>query len=442
MGKKETAALERRRRDARRQARMLASSLRVALDDADGNVLDVRFHLSELEMALDELRAVQRDYSMTLDDVDYEGDADEAYEFLKELSLFFVFILCNVTLVDVMRIYGGWVVYYPTGGCMLWNVQRSSRQHLDTDPVVGVMGLDFSMNVFYYYLTDTFTECEDRSYNGCFIIDDGGFVVMHRDWLNLQRPQDAYNIHISKKEPGVAKTLIENNIMQRRGCINHEQLLKQYTWLVSMQSDSLDYNNFVIYNIRETNLFVVLLKNRVDDIISACLQISASLPICVSYTEVECPCADKLEFSYCDNELEIDTDTDPPCAPFVDAAPMVGSFSSRSNLEPCHDYQCEGRPERECIVTTTCTWNGKSCSVHSPKEKGSSKTTVIAVVVVLLVVVAIAAVVGGIFYWKRKGSPATTSNSAGRSASYVNDSFDMGRHEPPPSYGDVCESNN
>ncbi|ELU15178.1 hypothetical protein CAPTEDRAFT_211742 [Capitella teleta] len=86
MGKKETAALERRRRDARRQARMLASSLRVALDDADGNVLDVRFHLSELEMALDELRAVQRDHSMTLDDVDYEGDADEAYEFLKELS--------------------------------------------------------------------------------------------------------------------------------------------------------------------------------------------------------------------------------------------------------------------------------------------------------------------------------------------------------------------
>jgi hypothetical protein len=86
MGKKEIAALERRRRDARRQARMLASSLRVALDDADGNVLDVRFHLSELEMALDELKAVQRDYSMTLDDVDYEGDADEAYEFLKELS--------------------------------------------------------------------------------------------------------------------------------------------------------------------------------------------------------------------------------------------------------------------------------------------------------------------------------------------------------------------
>ncbi|ELT96042.1 hypothetical protein CAPTEDRAFT_211996 [Capitella teleta] len=86
MGKKETAALERRRRDARRQARMLASSLRVALDDADGNVLDVRFHLSELEMALDELKAVQRDYSMTLDDVDYEGDVDEAYEFLKELS--------------------------------------------------------------------------------------------------------------------------------------------------------------------------------------------------------------------------------------------------------------------------------------------------------------------------------------------------------------------
>ncbi|ELU13339.1 hypothetical protein CAPTEDRAFT_219076 [Capitella teleta] len=85
MGKKEIAALERRRRDARGQARMMARTLRVALDDANGNVLDVRFHLSELEMALDELRGVQRDYSMTLDDVDYEGNADEAYEFLKEL---------------------------------------------------------------------------------------------------------------------------------------------------------------------------------------------------------------------------------------------------------------------------------------------------------------------------------------------------------------------
>ncbi|ELT97591.1 hypothetical protein CAPTEDRAFT_205869 [Capitella teleta] len=78
MGKKAIAALEKRRRDARRQTRMLVSSFKVALDDADGNVLDVRFHLGELEMALDELRAVQRNYSVTLDDVDYEGDGDEA----------------------------------------------------------------------------------------------------------------------------------------------------------------------------------------------------------------------------------------------------------------------------------------------------------------------------------------------------------------------------
>ncbi|ELU16667.1 hypothetical protein CAPTEDRAFT_192407 [Capitella teleta] len=140
-----------------------------------------------------------------------------------------------------------------------------SGGHVNTDPVVGAMGLDFKMDAFYVFLTDAFPACLDSSNVGCFIIDDAGFVIMHHDWLNLKNRQDAYNIHISQKEPGVARTLIENKVMIQTGCINHEQLLHQYTWLVSMQNTTLSFRNFVIYNIRETNLFVVVLRSRSEE---------------------------------------------------------------------------------------------------------------------------------------------------------------------------------
>jgi hypothetical protein len=64
------------------------------------------------------------------------------------------------------------------------------------------------------------------------MVDDGGFVVMHHDWLDLDDKHAAYNVHIAAKEPGVAKILIEENLMHRLGCINHEDRLNQFTWLV------------------------------------------------------------------------------------------------------------------------------------------------------------------------------------------------------------------
>ncbi|ELT90477.1 hypothetical protein CAPTEDRAFT_196422 [Capitella teleta] len=94
----------------------------------------------------------------------------------------------------------------------------------------------------------------------CFMIDDGGFIIMHYEWLDLQDGKEAYHyVH------------------------------------------------------------------------------SGALPTCVSYTDVQCPCANKLDFSYCRNVMNLDTDSDPPCAPFDVGPTMVGDFSSRPNLKRCHD---------------------------------------------------------------------------------------------------------
>ncbi|ELU01004.1 hypothetical protein CAPTEDRAFT_222126 [Capitella teleta] len=324
-------------------------------------------------------------------------------------------------------------------------VAGRSSGHVSTDPVVGVMGLDFNMDVFYYYLSDTFPACLDSSNVGCFMIDDGGFIVMHHDWLNLENRHDAYNVHIIQKEPGVASVLIENTVMEKIGCVNHEVLLHQYTWLVSMQSDSIDYNNFVIYNIRETNLFVVLLKSLISEASSACRKTDGFLPTCVPYTTVQCPCALKLEFDFCSNKRYSDSDTDPPCAPFDEGPPVIGSFNTPSNLPQCYDYKCESRSERNCRVTSACRWNGKSCSLRpddSDEKDASNSSTVIAVVIVILILVAVVAV-GAICYCKRKrASPsdrhaASTSAHRNPTSGYANQALSIGTNEPPPAYGDV-----
>uniref|UniRef100_X1ZS57 Uncharacterized protein n=1 Tax=Capitella teleta TaxID=283909 RepID=X1ZS57_CAPTE len=200
---------------------------------------------------------------------------------------------------------------------------RADNSHDDSDPVVGVMGLDFTMNVFYYFMTDAFPECADPDNLGCFMVDDGGFVVMHHDWLDLDDKHAAYNVHIAAKEPGVAKILIEENLMHRLGCINHEDRLNQFTWL------------------------------------------DGPLPACVAWTQVQCTCADKFEFNFCQNKPELDTrDSYPPCAAFEDNSltPLPPSRMSK-DLKQCHHYDCEPKSKR-AIFSRWFGWCGSDNYLH------------------------------------------------------------------------------
>ncbi|ELU16026.1 hypothetical protein CAPTEDRAFT_193019 [Capitella teleta] len=226
---------------------------------------------------------------------------------------------------------------------------RADNSHDDSDPIVGVMGLDFTMNVFYYFMTDAFPECADPDNLGCFMVDDGGFVVMHHDWLDLDDKHAAYNVHIAAKEPGVAKILIEENLMHRLGCINHEDRLNQFTWL------------------------------------------DGPLPACVAWTQVQCTCADEFEFNFCQNKPELDTrDSYAPCAAFEDNSltPLPPSRMSE-DLKQCHYYDCESKSKRDCQTTATCTWLGESCSVSKSKEGPFSVLIIVAIAVGVVAVVLI-----------------------------------------------------
>ena len=86
MSRKEAALLQRRRRDARRQVEFRTASLSAALD-CDENPITIRSLLGDLESALKSLEDVQGDYSLILDDLAYEADATEAFEFRQKCLL-------------------------------------------------------------------------------------------------------------------------------------------------------------------------------------------------------------------------------------------------------------------------------------------------------------------------------------------------------------------
>eukprot|EP00914_Ancora_sagittata_P030693 GHVO01061672.1.p1 GENE.GHVO01061672.1~~GHVO01061672.1.p1 ORF type:complete len:106 (-),score=8.86 GHVO01061672.1:93-410(-) len=92
---------------------------------------------------------------------------------------------------------------------------------------------------------------------------------------------------------------------------------------ISMQTDYIAFNGFTIYNIRDTNLFVVLVRESLYGR-SACLETvciilnlfvdqfnilvsqDGDLPVCVEWTDVQCTCAITLQFNYCQNKPEFD----------------------------------------------------------------------------------------------------------------------------------------
>ena len=43
---------------------------------------------------------------------------------------------------------------------------RPGGSHGYDDPIVGVMGMDFTMYYFYYLVVGSFTECQDTQYDG------------------------------------------------------------------------------------------------------------------------------------------------------------------------------------------------------------------------------------------------------------------------------------
>lgn len=75
-------------------------------------------------------------------------------------------------------------------------------------------------------------------YCRCIIINDKGFIIVHKDWIEEASESVGKNdIHIAQEESHIAERLIQKDILQAKSCIDIARDFKQSVyWQVHTES--------------------------------------------------------------------------------------------------------------------------------------------------------------------------------------------------------------
>ena len=108
--------------------------------------------------------------------------------------------------------------------------------------------------------------------HSCFAIDNGGFVIVHPDYISGTAPSAAE--HIMFKEPAIATELVSNQIMYNDSCVDIINIDLQFFWKVWA----------VISLLVTTNAYYSLAHFRLDKLCANCLLFMPSyafLKLCI-----------------------------------------------------------------------------------------------------------------------------------------------------------------
>ena len=98
---------------------------------------------------------------------------------------------------------------------------RAASLHSSTDPVVAVMGLDFTLRYFYKELQELFpTVCKRASTIRCFILDDSGYLIAHQGLIDPNGKGPVEQQHVTHKEPLVANDILNHRWFVRKRLCN------------------------------------------------------------------------------------------------------------------------------------------------------------------------------------------------------------------------------
>ena len=68
-------------------------------------------------------------------------------------------------------------------------------------------------------------------------MDTSGFIVLHKDFIEVSSSTESVQqIHVSSKEPTIARDLVARNIMKKAACVSVENFSNQYFWKVSFNN--------------------------------------------------------------------------------------------------------------------------------------------------------------------------------------------------------------
>ncbi|XP_070560450.1 VWFA and cache domain-containing protein 1-like [Ptychodera flava] len=238
-----------------------------------------------------------------------------------------------------------------------------------TDDVIAVMGMDFTLAYFYNLLGQEYQECNEARYT-CFVMDISGYLVVHKDFLNSDGDFDIEALHITQKEPSVAKDLMMEGLLTKEMCVNFQKIKDQkyYTAQSSAWSNSVNKltnedvcKRYQLTHIPETNAFLGIID------ISGSSSYCRDSVICPCYyrnclttgiDDCECPCLSQADYDYCNDKFTLTSDDDPPCTPESPSlSPVIEEPDAYGGLKPCHVTDCSGKTSpTECQAFTSCVW--------------------------------------------------------------------------------------
>ncbi|XP_077994463.1 VWFA and cache domain-containing protein 1-like [Glandiceps talaboti] len=244
--------------------------------------------------------------------------------------------------------------------------------HASSDEVVAVTGLDFTLSYFYRLLTLSYPECFDERYR-CFVIDNSGYFVVHRDFFPKTNKTDIYESHITRREPDIAQDLIDKGFLVKKNCLNLQEIQITYFYQVDINNTNGVVNNikskdpcrrYQLMTIPNTNAFLGIIEKSGDCKSRAPCPCNKDSCITTSAMDCECPCVStkNVKYDYCRGEFKLTSADPPPCPPSVQTmTTMVSEVRTkvkRTNvLLPCFDPECRQRDSySDCFGVVSCAW--------------------------------------------------------------------------------------
>jgi hypothetical protein len=236
----------------------------------------------------------------------------------------------------------------------------SATTHTDSDSINGVLALDITIASFYSLLTSEFAPCASST---CFAIDNGGFVIVHPDYINGSPPSTAE--HIMFKEPAIAFELVYNGILYNDSCVNIISITMQSFWKVNLTSNIILPSGDAIYPVAGSNMFIIVPWSSTDPQLTpiqgqcSCVNQNAN-GVCSTGVACQCPCYSTVNYDYC--TAEILTPAFKPCVP---------------PISPLHlsDVTTAARAEAIILGSPPCRTCNTPVVPTSPSAQSTASTT-------------------------------------------------------------------
>lgn len=245
--------------------------------------------------------------------------------------------------------------------------------------IAGVMGIDLRLSWLRGKVIEE-NGCNYLSTRSCMIMDKGGFLVYHPEFLKKGKEKSALEeSHITQKEPNLATELIKKRYLTKKYCLGyhklkptdeipeaHTQMFYQFVGMEgTIKSNEPSCLTYEITSINSTNLYLVKLEDACSRKENChCKNGPAKrdgTKICrENYwnrveKDCECPC---YYFYPCTSKLEKSNDMmlcqSPNFRPFVDFSDLNQWQQKSDKLERCIDPKCNNSRTTEDCKRSGC----------------------------------------------------------------------------------------